>query len=136
MNVDTRHALICPRAGAQVNQDQPLVSRCPTRTLKRLGIPHQAESGEPFTADRNRRVVIVVRRRRQRDAHNREYREKPILLDVTHADPQAQIHLRGGIVDQDRSAACISEARKSQPYARPGLVSFLRTESQTCHFSS
>ena len=27
-----------------------------------------------------------------RDAPNREYREKTILLDGTHADPQAQVH--------------------------------------------
>ena len=30
-------------------------------TLKRLGIRHQVESGEPFTADRNLRMDIVVR---------------------------------------------------------------------------
>ena len=34
-DVDTRHARICPRAGAQVNQRQPLLHAI-SRTLKRL----------------------------------------------------------------------------------------------------
>ena len=67
---------------------------------------------------------IVVRRGGLRGAPNREYREKAILLDVTHEDPQAQIHLRGGSADQDGSAASTTEARKRQDYARPGYVSF------------
>ena len=46
-DVDNRHARICPRAGAQVNQHQPLLHTI-SRTLKRLGVPHQIESGEPF----------------------------------------------------------------------------------------
>ena len=50
-DVDTRHARICPRAGAQVKQHQPLLHAM-SRTLKRLGIPHQVESEEPFIADR------------------------------------------------------------------------------------
>ena len=88
VNVDTRHARICPRAGAQVNQHQPLLHAI-SHTLKRLGISHQGESGEPFTTDRNLRMGIVIRRGGLRDAPNREYREKSILLDVTHhVDPQ------------------------------------------------
>ena len=67
---------------------------------------------------------IVIRRGSLRDAPNREYRDKSILLDVTHADPQAQVHLRGGSADHDGSAASTSEARKRQHYARPGHVSF------------
>ena len=42
-------------------------------------------------------------------------------MDVAHADPQAQVHLRA---DHDGSAAFTSEARKRQHYARPGHVSF------------
>ena len=53
-DVDTRHARICPRAGAQVNQHQPLLHAI-SRTPKRLGVPHQVEGGEPFTADRTPR---------------------------------------------------------------------------------
>ena len=113
VDIDTRYARICPRAGAQVNQNQPLVHAI-SRTLKRLGIPHQVESGEPFTADRNLRVDIVVRRTGLRDAPNREYRETSILLGVTHADPQAQVYLRGGSADHDGSAASTSEACKHQ----------------------
>ena len=45
VDVDTRHARICPRSGAQVNQHQPLLHAI-SRTLKRLGISHEVESGE------------------------------------------------------------------------------------------
>ena len=67
---------------------------------------------------------IVIRRRGLRDAPDREYGYKSILLDVTHADPQVQVHLRGSSADHDRSAASTSEASKRQYYARPGHVSF------------
>ena len=122
VDVDTRHARICPRSGAQVNQHQPLLHAI-SRTLKRLGISHQVESGEPFTAERNLRMDIVIMRGGLRDAPNTEYRDQSILLDVTHVDPQAQVHLRGGSADHDGSAASTSEARKRQHYARPGHVS-------------
>ncbi|CAN0507989.1 unnamed protein product [Laminaria digitata] len=118
VDVDTRHARICPRAGAQVTHHQPLLHAI-SRTLNQ-GIRHQVESGEPFTADRNLRMDIVIRREGFRDAPNREFRDKSILLDVTHACPQAQVHLRGGSADQDGSAASTSEARKRHHYARPG----------------
>ena len=49
--------------------------------------------------------------------------EKSILLDVTHADPQAQVHLREGSADHDGSADSNTEARKRQQYARTGHVS-------------
>ena len=65
-----------------------------------------------------------VRRGGLQDAANREYWEKSILLDATLADPQAQIHLRGGSADLDGSAASTSEARKSQHHARPWHASF------------
>ena len=67
---------------------------------------------------------IVIRSGSLRDAPNREYRDKSILLDVTLADPQAQVHLRGGSADHDGSAAFTSEARTRQHFARPGHVSF------------
>ena len=85
-DVDTRHARICPRAGAQVNQHQPLLDAI-SRSLKRHGAPHQAESGEPFTADRNLRMDIIVRGGGFWNAPNPEYRDKSILVDVIHADP-------------------------------------------------
>ena len=49
VDVDARHARICPRAGAQVNQHQPLVHAM-VNTLKRLGIQYQvkrAANGSP-----------------------------------------------------------------------------------------
>ena len=67
---------------------------------------------------------IVISRGSLRDAPNREYRDKSILRDVTHADPQAQVHIRGGSADDHGSAASTSEARKRQHCARPGHVSF------------
>ena len=45
-------------------------------------------------------------------------------MDVTHADPQAQVDLRTGSADHDESAASISEASKRQHYALPEHVSF------------
>ena len=124
VDVDTHHARICLRAGAQVNQHQPLVHAM-SRTLKRLGIRHQVESAEPFTTvDRNLRMDIAVRRGGFRNPPNREYREKSMLLVVAHVDPQAQIHLQGGSADHDGSPASTSEARKRQHYARPEQVSF------------
>ena len=58
VDVDTRHAHICHRAGAQVHQHQPLVHAM-SRTLERLGIRHQVESGEPFTANPNLRWALL-----------------------------------------------------------------------------
>ena len=41
-DVGTRHARICPRAGAKVNQHQLLLHAI-SRTLKLRGSPHQAQ---------------------------------------------------------------------------------------------
>ena len=95
---DTRHARICPRAVEQVNQHQPLLHAI-FRTLKRLEIPHQVETGEPLTVDGSLRVDVVVRREDLWDSSNREYMDTSVLLDVTQADPQAQVRLRGGCAD-------------------------------------
>ena len=67
---------------------------------------------------------IVVRPGSLTNASSQEYRHKGILLDVTHADPQAQVHLRNGSATGDGTATQTSEARKRQHYARPGHVSF------------
>ena len=69
--MNPRHARICPRAGAQVYQHQPLVHAM-SRNLKGLGIRHQVESGEPFTTDRNLRINNGARRGFLQDAPNRE----------------------------------------------------------------
>ena len=78
---------------------------------------------------------VVIRRESLRDAPNREYRDKSILLDVTHADPQAQVHLRGGSADHDGLSAFTSEAGNRQHYARPGHVSFDEQSHKLGHFS-
>ena len=67
---------------------------------------------------------IVTRPGALSNSSSAEYRNKGILLDVTHADPQAQVHLRNGSATSDGTAAQASEARKRQHYARPGHVSF------------
>ena len=85
-DANTRHARTCYRAGAQVNQHQPLVHAL-SRTFK-LSIHHQVESGAPFNADGNLRMDILNERGGLRVATaSSEYRDKAILLDVTHADP-------------------------------------------------
>ena len=70
-DVGTRHSRICLRAGAQLNKQQPLLHAI-SRTLKRVGIPPQVESGEPVTADRNLRKDIVVTMRGLRNSPNPE----------------------------------------------------------------
>ena len=101
VDMDTRHAHICPGAGTHVKQHQPLLHAI-VCTLKRLGILHHVESGEPFTADMTLRMGIISRGD-LRDAPNRGCRHKSTLLDVIHTDPQAQVHLRGASGDHEIS---------------------------------
>ena len=83
--------------------------------------PSQIERGKPCTADWNRvRMEIVVIRRGLRDAPYPKDRDKAIALYLTHADQQAQRHLRSGSANHDGSAASTSEARNRQHYARLG----------------
>ena len=58
---NSRHARLCHRAGAQVNQHQPLI-HATSRFLKQMSVRHQVESGTPFNADRHRRMDIVIER--------------------------------------------------------------------------
>lgn len=67
---------------------------------------------------------IVIRPGALTNASSPEHRNKGILLDVTRADRQAQVHLRDGSATSDGTAAQASEARSRQRYARPGHVSF------------
>ena len=85
-DVDTRFAHICFRAGEQANQHQSLLHAI-SRTLKWLGILHQIERAELFTTDRNLRMDIVVRRRRLRDAPNREHTPNREHRDKSIARP-------------------------------------------------
>ena len=122
-DANTRHARLCHRAGAQVNQHQPLV-HATSRFLKRTSVRHQVESGAPFNADRDLRMDIVIERGGLREPSASDLRHKNILIDVTYANPQAGVHLRAGSADQDGSAALTSEARKRKHYARVGHLSF------------
>ena len=92
--------------------------------LQRLSIRHHVENGAPFNSDRNLSMDIMIERGGLRDATSTQYRNKAILLDVVHADPQARIHMRDDSADRDGSAASTSEERKSNHYARVGQVSF------------
>ena len=79
------------------------------------------ESGAPSHANRDVRMDTDVGG--LRDATASEYRNKAILLDVTHADPQAGVHMRTGSADPGGSAASTSEARKRNHFIRPEQVS-------------
>ena len=120
--ITTMHARTCPRDGAQVNMHESLNQVL--RTIESTKWPSGVESGAPFTGDQNLSMGIVIRTGALANASSPEYRNKRILLDVTHADPQAQVHLRNGSATSDGTAAQTSEARKRQHYARPGHVSF------------
>lgn len=66
LNIDKRntHARTGPRAGVRVNQHQPLLLLAISHTLKRLGVPHRVESGEPSAADRKAqdgRMIVMPR---------------------------------------------------------------------------
>ena len=117
------HEPVHERDGAQVNMHKPLKYAL-SRALNALRVKHDVESRVPFTGDQNLSMNIVVRTGALSNASSPEYRNKGILLDVTHADPQAQVHLRNGSATSDGTAAHTSEARKCQHYARPGHVSF------------
>lgn len=56
-----------------------------------MGILHHVESEEPFTADINLRMAIVVRRSGLRDTPTREYRES---LDILLWISPLQAHKR------------------------------------------
>ena len=84
-DANTRHARLCHRLGAQVNQHHPLVHAL-SCTFNRMSIRHQVESPDPFNADRDLRMDMVIEGGGHRDATASEYRSKAILLDVTYAD--------------------------------------------------
>lgn len=122
-SITTVHARTCHRDGAQVNMHEPLKYAI-SQALNDVRVRHDVESGAPFTGNRNLSMDVVVRPGAMRNASSPTFRHKGILLDVTHADPQAQVHLRNGSAASDGIAALTSEARKRQHYARPGQVSF------------
>ncbi|CAB1116596.1 unnamed protein product [Ectocarpus sp. CCAP 1310/34] len=88
--ITTVHARTCRRDGAQVNMHEPLKYAL-SRALNGLRVKHDVESGAPFTGERNLSMDIVIRPGALTNASSPGYRNKGILLDVTHADPQAQV---------------------------------------------
>ena len=98
--VNTRHARLCHRSGAEVNQRQSLLQAL-SRTRKKISIRHQVESGAPFHANRDLRMDIVIQAGGLRDAAASDYPDKSILLNVTHAHQQEGVHLRKGIADRN-----------------------------------
>ena len=130
--VNTRHARLCHRSGAQVNQHQPLVHAL-SRTLKGMSIRHQVESGPPFHADRDLRMDIVIEAGGHRDATASEYRNKSILPDVTYADPQAGVHMRAGCADRKRISGFHFRGAQAQPLRSSGTGALRRTQLQTRH---
>ena len=58
--ITTMHARTCPRDGAQVTMHEPL-KHALSRALRGLRVPHDVESGAPFTEERNLCMDIVVR---------------------------------------------------------------------------
>ena len=63
-----------------------------SRAIKGLRVEHDVESGAPFTGERNLSMDIVVRPGALANASSPQNRTKGIHLDVTHADPQAQVN--------------------------------------------
>ena len=80
-DANTRHAHLCYRLGAQVNQRQPLVHTL-FRTLKRMSIRHQVENGAPFNAERDFRMDMVIERGGLRDATAAGITETGWLLPI------------------------------------------------------
>ena len=70
VGVDTRHARVCPRARNEANKRQSVL-HVVSRTVERLWIFHRVQAGEPFAADRNLKISIVVRTDGLQDAPNR-----------------------------------------------------------------
>ncbi|CAN0301499.1 unnamed protein product, partial [Scytosiphon promiscuus] len=121
--ISKMHAHSCPRDGAQVNMHETL-KYAMSRALNGISVKHDVESGASFTGERNLSMDIVIRRGALRNAPCSVYRNKGMLLDVTHAAPRAQVQVRNDSATRDETAAQISDARKRQHDARPGHVSF------------
>lgn len=69
-------------------------------------------------------MARVVRRGGSKGPPKKDYTDVSTVLDVTHADSQVRVRLRGGNAADDASVASSSEARKSQHSVYPKYVSF------------
>lgn len=118
MDVIARHARICPRAGIQVKQHQPLFHAL-AALFKRPGRKTTVEDGDAFTTNRDYRGDIVVSAREVEDTFNHNYAEKTLLIDVTHA---LAGDVQRGSATIDDSAATTSQMRKNAHYDREGQI--------------
>ena len=105
-----------------MNQHRALL-HATSRRLKRLGILHQLESVEPFTADRNLRMDIVITRGGLPDALNREYRICPSRWTPPVQTGKRRYTCKGAVLITIDQLPLSLEAYKRQHYARPGHVS-------------
>ena len=59
VRADTCNVRLCPRAGAQVVQQQPLIYTL-LHFLKDLSIANSMKEGESFSAHRGIQIVVVI----------------------------------------------------------------------------
>lgn len=116
---------------------QPLLLLAVPYTLKRVGVPHRVESGEPSAADKKVRncFMRVMRIGGLRDAPSRVFRHKS-LRDVTHETLQARVNTpawRRSTRDHGQATAMHQPPplprRKHQHFTQPGLLYFF----DECH---
>ena len=125
LEANKRYARLCHRSSARVNQHQLLVHAL-SGTSTTVSIRHQVESGAAFHANRDHRMDIVTEAGGPRDATYgiSEYRNKAMLLGITHTGPQAGIYTQTSGADRGGSAASTFEARERSHHASPGQMSF------------
>ena len=87
------HARLCPWAGAQVAQHQPLILGIPF-VRKRLSTENTAENGVSSVADLDLWIDIFVPAGELGDTSILAHSHKGLLANETVADPQAAMHLR------------------------------------------
>lgn len=94
-----------------ISSGGPLLVHAMTKLLKRLATEYTVEDGASFIAERDLRMDLVVP-------------TGELLIDETHAEPQAATYLQRRSATNDGIAAATSKACRSAHYARPGCVSF------------
>ena len=97
VGIHTQCAITCPRAGAQMNQHQPLL-HATARTVRWMGVPPSVESGELFTVGINKKLENGRKyiSENEWDAPSRDAHKNSILSDSILTGPQARVNLRGG----------------------------------------
>ena len=98
----------------RAGETAPTAPTCDVPYTQATWDPSSSRERGTLHCRQNLRMDIVVRRGGLRSTPNLENRDRSILVDVTHADPQAQVHMRTGSADHDGSAASTSEERQHQ----------------------